>query len=248
MQSIKREVSERVATDWLILKTEYLRTELSLRALAALHGVGLRQLQRVAAGEGWAAARLAKRTAKADEPAKPTRASPAQKAAGKGHGGGRLPAGGTLQPGAPALQARRGAVCGKPPPTGRRAPPASTAPLPPDADTQARLRAISEQLTSQLARAAGQLDKQVLRHKRKTRELVYEGGEPRGKPVEETVQETCEIEIVDAPVSCEGLQRLASTLKNLNDILKTGGGDEQSVGMVAALMKKLDEAAMKEEP
>ena len=53
---------------------------------------------------------------------------------------------------------------------------------------------------------------------------------------------------MDAPVSCEGLQRLASTLKNLNDILKTGGGDEQSVGMVAALMKKLDEAAMKEEP
>ena len=43
-----------MATDWLKLQTEYLQSELSLRALARLRGVSPTALGRVAAREGWA--------------------------------------------------------------------------------------------------------------------------------------------------------------------------------------------------
>lgn len=244
----KREVSERVATDWLKLKTEYLQTEISLRALAEKNGVSARQLGRVAAGEGWAAARRAGRG-----PMKPAMPDTKRASGGKATGGKNPPRRakpvlGTVDVGAPVAKAKRAGPAERSATKRGVAPPARAEPAtPPDPDTLARLRAISEQLTSQLALAAGQLDKQVLKHRRKTRELVYENGEPRGKPVEETVNEHCELEIVDVPVSTEGLKRLSTTLKNLNDIVKAGGGDEQSVGMVAALMKKLDAEAMKED-
>ncbi len=328
-----REVSERVATDWLMLRDEYLRTGVSLRALATLHGVGQKALARTAADEGWATMRrAAKRDATAAGPgcaaASECRTgnagtgNPARntRAAGAGRAGLKtgvttakqagLKTGETtaMQPqrktgavasnktaketgSAASKQAvrktgtaaskqsvrktgavaskqavrRTGTAASKQPErktgtvaskqaarkTGAAASkqaaskPPPPQPTVPDADTLARLRAISGQLTDQLARAAGQLDKQVLKHRRKTRELVYDGGDPRAKPVEETVEEHCELEIVDVPVSCEGLQRLSSALKNLSDIVKTGGGDEQSVGMVAALMKKLDDEAAK---
>lgn len=260
---LKREVSERVAIDWLMLKNEYLRTGVSLRALAEKHGVGRRALERAAADGGWAAERrAAAQGAKRDGADEGTsagglvggkaRATPKPSACAAGPSAGARVTGAKAS-GHHATGAGKGdtVAATNASPAARRKPlPAKASPdgeptAPVDANTLARLRAISEQLTNQLARAAGQLDKQVLKHKRKTRELVYDGGDPRAKPVEETVEETCEIEIVDVPVSCEGLHRLSTTLKNLSDIVKTGGGDEQSVGMVAALMKKLDDEAAK---
>ena len=296
---LKREVSERVAIDWLMLKSEYLRTGVSLRALAAQHGVGRRTLERAAADGGWAAERRAAAQGaersgtgagkpagglggggedRATQPSAQTgnaKGSMRGKDTGSGKPAGGLDAAGTrampkpggcpagTSTGARAAGAKAGEGALNRTGQGKSAPAAGTGPAtrhkspcakappdgeptaPVDADTLARLRAVSEQLTDKLAIAATQLDKQVLKHKRKTRELVYDGGDPRAKPVEETVEETCEIEIVDVPISCEGLHRLSTTLKNLNDIVKTGGGDGQSVGMVAALMKKLDDEAAK---
>ena len=114
-------------------------------------------------------------------------------------------------------------------------------------DRIARLMAIGDRLTEQLARATVELDKQVLRQRRKTREMVYEGADARGKPVEETVQENIELEIVDATVNCAGLQKLSATLKNLREAAQANAGDEQSVGMVAELMRKLDDEAGRED-
>ena len=114
------------------------------------------------------------------------------------------------------------------------------------AERMARLIAIGDQLTDQLARATVELDKQVLRHKRKTREVVYDGPEARGKPVEETVEENYHLEIVDAPVNCAGLQKLSATLKNLRDAARATDGEAQGVGMVAELMRKLDDDAREE--
>ena len=47
---------------------------------------------------------------------------------------------------------------------------------------------------------------------------------------------------------CAGLQKLVATLKSLREIALDDDGDAQSVGMVAELMKKLDEEAAREEP
>ena len=111
----------------------------------------------------------------------------------------------------------------------------------------AKLLAISDQLTDQLARATGELDKQILKHKRKTKELVYDGPEARGKPVEETVEENYKLEIVDATVNCTGLQKLSATLRNLRDVAKANGDETEGVEMVTEIMKKLDGEAAKED-
>lgn len=181
-----------MATDWLKLKEEYLRSTAGLNALADRHSLSRSQVKQRAAGEGWAAEKRAAQAAGAA---------------------------------AAAPQAAREA----------------------ETPLLARYRAIGDQLTDQLARAVGQLDKQVLRRTRKTRELVYDEQGARAKPVEETVEESCELEIVDATVSCEGLHKLSATLKNLSDLAKAGCADEQSVNLVAELMKKLDEEAAREE-
>lgn len=194
-----------MATDWLKLQTEYLQSDLSLRALARLRGVSPTALGRVAAREGWASLKRAQRlldAAQADAP------------------------GATPQPGSEPA-ATDAAGYGK-------------------AERMARLIAIGDQLTDQLARATVELDKQVLRHKRKTREVVYDGPEARGKPVEETVEENYHLEIVDAPVNCAGLQKLSATLKNLRDAARATDGEAQGVGMVAELMRKLDDDAREE--
>lgn len=114
-------------------------------------------------------------------------------------------------------------------------------------DRLARLRAIGDRLTDQLARATVELDKHMLKHRRKTREMLYEDAASRGKPVEETVEENYAVEIVDGTVNCAGLQKLSATLKYLSDAAMAGGGEEQSVGMVAELMKKLDDEAARED-
>ena len=194
-----------MATDWLKLQTEYLQSDLSLRALARLRGVSSTALGRVAAREGWASLKRAQRLLDAAQVAAP---------------------GATPQPGAEPA-ATDAAGYGK-------------------AERMARLIAIGDQLTDQLARATVELDKQVLRHKRKTREVVYDGPEARGKPVEETVEENYHLEIVDAPVNCAGLQKLSATLKNLRDAARATDGEAQGVGMVAELMRKLDDDAREE--
>ena len=151
-------MKRRVATDWLKLKEEYLRSTAGLNALADRHGIGRKRVQTLAAKQGWAAE---KRAAKA--------------------------------------KATQGEAASRKQPT--QQPPASTQRL-------ARLKAIGDQLTEQLARAAGEQE---------------------------------------ARVSCEGLHKLSITLKNLSDLAKAGNPDEQSVALVAELMKKLDEEAAREE-
>ncbi len=238
---MKREVSERVAIDWLMLKQEYLRTGVSLRALAAQHGVGQRSLERAAADGGWAAERRS-------EQAAAKAAAGKEKATGERHGG----------TGIKRAAPRRGRAVAKAneaeaaatPRRQRTRPqrdhlPGGEPPALVGADTIVRLRAISGQLTDQLAIAATQLDKQVVVSKRSAPKAKGEHARPCAGQGGEAAGDGGGFEIVKTLVSCEKLQRLSSTLKNLNDIVKTGGGDEQSVGMVAALMKKLDDEAAK---
>lgn len=110
-------------------------------------------------------------------------------------------------------------------------------------DRRTRLQVISDQLTAQLMRATGELDKQTLKHRRKTRETSYDDG-AHGKPVLVTEEEREQLEVVSAPVDNAGLQRLSVALKNLCDVVtREGEGNGQSLQKVAALMERLDAEA-----
>lgn len=220
-----------MATDWLKLQTEYLRTDVSLRALAQQNGVSVAALGRVAADEGWAALRRAQRLLAVSPPetAEKTQHSAADQNRTR----------------APRSIRREGAAAQA---STHAAEEEARAALPvAQADRMAKLMAIGDRLTDQLARATVELDKQVLKHKRKTREVVYDRPEAKGKPVEETVEENYHLEVVDAPVNCAGLQMLSATFKNLRDAARAVEGDGQSVGRVAELMKKLDDEAARED-
>jgi hypothetical protein len=115
-----------------------------------------------------------------------------------------------------------------------------------EADRMAQLKAIGDRLTAQLARATDELDKQIVRHKRKVREMTYDDPEASGKPVMETVEERVLLEVVDAPVDSMGLKRLSATLKILRDVTKADGDGEQAVTQVEELMRRLDAEAGKE--
>ncbi len=115
-----------------------------------------------------------------------------------------------------------------------------------DADRMAQLKAIGDRLTAQLARATDELDKQIVRHKRKVREMTYDDPEASGRPVMETVEERVLLEVVDAPVDSMGLKRLSATLKILRDVAKADGDGEQGVAQVEELMRRLDTEAGKE--
>ena len=124
---------------------------------------------------------------------------------------------------------------------------ARAAPSAREADRLAQLKAIGDRLTAQLARATGELDKQTVKHRRKTREVTYDDREAAGKPVMETVEERVLLEVVDAPVDSMGLKRLSATLKILREVAVAEGGGGQALAQVEALMRRLDEEAGKED-
>ena len=211
-----------MATDWLTLENEYIGTEISLRGLAEKYGLSKSTVEKTAAREGWAAMKRARRALDVALEGAP------QSTAFAGDGKGT-----------PQEEALAAAAV----------PPEGGAPVASHTERIARLMAIGDRLTAQLELAAMELNKQVVKHKRKTRELVYEGEDARGKPVEENVEENYQLEIVDGPVNCAGLQKLSATLKNLREAAQAGAETGQSVGMVAELMRRLDEeAARGEEP
>jgi hypothetical protein len=117
-----------------------------------------------------------------------------------------------------------------------------------DAQRLEQLKTIRDQLTAQLERATGQLDKQVLLHKRRRREMTYDDPLGKGKPVEETVEENVLLEVVDAPVNSANLQRLSTALKTLREITQGDQGDGHGVELVAELMRKLDEESARRNP
>lgn len=260
-----------MATDWLMLRDEYLHTEISLTGLARERGVSVSALKTHAAREGWAAQKRTRRSndGAADRPGPFTRPTPspaggaeprARPATPKKRAAAKSAAKRAGRAGASPSERRRATETQRKPsvpgetgdpmnPTIRRTPARRENPDGADAAANrlARLAAIGDQLTDQLARAAGELDKQVVLVKTRTREMVYEDAEGRGKPVEETVKDDVELTIVDALVNCSGLQKLSATLKNLRDATRADAGNGESMGMVAELMKKLDDEAEQED-
>ncbi len=211
------------------MQMEYLQTPVSLAALAERYGLSAAQVQRRARQENWAKLKKALRLM---EKQLDGAVEVKQPAAGKTAGNdAHLPdTGRNRQGNARALTAGE---------TGRSvqaAPVAGNA-----AERGAQLTAIGDRLTALLAQATSELDKQVLLHKRRTREMTYEDPQGKGKPIEETVEERVQLEVVDAPVNSMGLKHLSDALKILREVTRADSGSGESVRLVAQLMQKLDD-------
>jgi hypothetical protein len=210
-----------VATDWLKVQSEYLHTPVSLQRLAEKHGISHSTLKRRAAKEGWAAQKKAGKTL-ADEPATPCETAFGVVPVGNGCSGTGYAAA-----------------------AWETVAPYDTSPVC-DTGRLTQLQAIGDQLTAQLAQAVKDLNKQVVQHKRRTKEMTYGDLESHGKPIEETTEEEVLSETIEVPVSSLGVHRLSTALKILREVTLADSGDGQSLKLVAELMKKLDSEAGKE--
>ncbi len=211
------------------MQMEYLQTPVSLAALAARYGLPAAQVQRRARQENWAKLKKALRLMEKQLDGVAEAKLPA---AGKSAGNdAHLPDTGKNRQGKSPADAT-----GE---TGRRV---QAVPMAKNASERgAQLTAIGDRLTALLAQATSELDKQVLLHKRRTREMTYEDPQGKGKPIEETVEERVQLEVVDAPVNSMGLKHLSDALKILREVTRADSGSGESVRLVAQLMQKLDD-------
>lgn len=79
------------------------------------------------------------------------------------------------------------------------------------------IKSIANDLALNLIKANKQLEKYMVKNKKKTKTVKYDY--MVGKPQEEMITENEEIETMEGIVDRQGLKMLASALKDLNDIL-----------------------------
>ena len=78
--------------------------------------------------------------------------------------------------------------------------------------------------------------------------MTYDDPQGKGKPVEETVEEHTQAEVVETLINGANLHRLSAALKILNEMTREDAGDGRGEALGAELMRKLDEEAAREAP
>ena len=112
-----------------------------------------------------------------------------------------------------------------------------------EVDRLTRLLSISDKLAAKLEQATEELDRQLVRNKKKTRVITYGDQAAKGKPTKEVIDELETLDTMKAPIDRLGLQQLSSALKNLRDVANTPRADEQSLEKIRELMAGLDKEA-----
>ena len=85
------------------------------------------------------------------------------------------------------------------------------------------IKAIATDLALNIIKANSQLEKYIIKIKKKTKKVEYDIWAK--KPSKEEIKEEEDIEIGEGIVDKQGLKRLASALKDLNDILNNNNED-----------------------
>lgn len=85
------------------------------------------------------------------------------------------------------------------------------------------IKAIATDLALNIIKANSQLEKYIIKTKKKTKKVEYDIGSQ--KPSKEEIEEKEDIEIGEGIVDKQGLKQLASALKDLNDILNNNNED-----------------------
>ncbi len=85
-------------------------------------------------------------------------------------------------------------------------------------DRVTKLLTISDALVEQLETATQQLNKQMIRNKRKKRTVEYKDSKAMGKPTKEIIEENEELVVVPGIIDRLGLQQISNALKNIKDV------------------------------
>lgn len=176
--------------DWVAIKSEYVTTRASMRALAEKYGVPVDTIKKKAAADKW----TEERTKLAPKVHQKIVQEVVRKTAAE------------------------------------------------EANRIVRLLDIGDKLAERLDLAADQLDRMTLRHKRKSKEVVYGDPDAKGKPTREIINEIEHVSVVEAPIDRQGLQQLSTTLKNLHAVMLPEKGDQGGAGSLSVNF----EGAMKE--
>ena len=89
-----------------------------------------------------------------------------------------------------------------------------------EADRLSRLLSIGDKLAEKLEQATAELDRQLIRNKKKTRTITYGDEKAPGKPTKEIIDEDEILAVMPAPIDWLGVQQLSSALKNLHEVIK----------------------------
>lgn len=87
-----------------------------------------------------------------------------------------------------------------------------------DADRIARLLQIADMATDKAEQALGELERYVVRDKKKVRTVEYKDNMAIGKPTKEVIDETEHINIASGPVDRLGLSQVTNALKNIKEL------------------------------
>ncbi len=101
------------------------------------------------------------------------------------------------------------------------------------------IKVLANDLALNIAKANSQLEKQIIKNKKKTKTVKYDY--KIGKPQAETTEENEEIEIVDGLIDKLGLKQLTSALKDLSDILSIKDPEQNNDGKINELIGALNE-------
>lgn len=112
-----------------------------------------------------------------------------------------------------------------------------------EANRMVKLLRMADRLGAQLDRAIGELDRQMVKNKRKHREIEYKDPKAPGRPTKEVIKETEQIEVVSGSIDRAGLQQLSMALKNLKDTITTvDNGDSDTLKKAKELLGGVDSA------
>lgn len=111
-----------------------------------------------------------------------------------------------------------------------------------------RILCLSDKLLDKIERSIDEIDRCVIKTKERTKSVEYD--DEFRKPVNESVTEKENIEIVDGMVDKMGLKQLVSTLKDIKDIhmsingSSSGNADDEESGVI--VLGRVDESTLEE--
>lgn len=103
-----------------------------------------------------------------------------------------------------------------------------------EANRAVKLLAMADKLGAQIDRAIGELDRQIVKRKTRTRKIEYKDSGAPGKPTKETIVDKEDIEVAEGVIDRLGLQQISNALKNISDTIQAldGTGDSEGVQII----------------
>lgn len=103
-----------------------------------------------------------------------------------------------------------------------------------EANRAVKLLAMADKLGAQIDRAIGELDRQIVKRKTRTRKVEYKDSGAPGKPTKETIVDKEDIEVAEGVIDRLGLQQISNALKNISDTIQAldGTGDSEGVQII----------------